>query len=135
MKVVLLGQHQWVCLVLRALLGQGHAIATVVTETDAFEAWRVKDNRRFARYCAYDFLVRVARSLGLQVHQPADFHDPGFQELLESLAAELFVCVSYYTILKSPFLSEYPGRVINAHLAPLLHYRGRAPLKLGDPAR
>lgn len=128
MRILLLGHGKWACTTLRALCERGHDVIGVVTETDEFETRRAKDNVRFEQFGAYELLARTASELGLPVHQPDRFHDPKMLATIDVLAPELVVCVSYHTILRSEFLSHYPERVINAHLAPLPEYRGRAPL-------
>lgn len=128
MRIVFLGHGKWACLVLQMLLCEGHDVPAVITETDRFEERRAVDNRRLARYGAYESLKEYAAAVGIVVQQPENFHAPEFLAWLDALAPELFVCVSYHTIFKQPFLTRHLGHVINVHLAPLPFYRGRAPL-------
>lgn len=129
MRILLLGHNKWACLTLRALVEAKHEIVGVITETDEYDKREAEVYRRFARYEAYESLKELTTELGLPLYQPHDIHDPEFIKLIEKrLQPDLLVCVSYHAILKKPLLERYPNRIINAHLAPLPHYRGRAPL-------
>jgi methionyl-tRNA formyltransferase len=129
MRVLLLGHNKWACLTVRALLESKHEIVGIITETDEFDKKEAAVYERFARHGAYESLKELALNLKLPLYQPQDIHAPEFIAVIENqLRPDLIVCVSYHTILKEPLLRRYPNRIINAHLAPLPHYRGRAPL-------
>lgn len=129
MRILLLGHNKWACLTLRALLEAGYEIAGVITETDEFDKREAEVYQRFAPYGAYESLKKLASQLGLQLFQPQDIHAPEFMRIIEEkLQPNLLICVSYHTILKKSLLQRYPNRIINAHLAPLPYYRGRAPI-------
>lgn len=128
MRILLMGHNKWACMTLRALLEADYEVVGVITETDEFDQREAQTYERFARYGAYESLKEVARELGLDVYQPEDINDPAFIEKIESLRPDLLVCVSYHAIIKTELLNKYKQRIINAHLAPLPYYRGRAPI-------
>jgi methionyl-tRNA formyltransferase len=128
MRLILFGHSKWACLTLRALVEAGHEIAGVVTETDAFDEREAEVYRRFARHGAYESLKEAARHAGIRTYQPEDIHEPGFMAGIDALQPQLLVSVSYHAIFKPPWFEKYPDRIINAHLAPLPYYRGRAPI-------
>lgn len=128
MRIFLLGHNKWACLTLRALLDAGHVVVGVITETTEFDAREADTYRRFSRHAAYESLKDTANALAVPVHQPQNINTPDSIRLIEATSPDLLVCVSYHTILRAPLLDRFPKRVINAHLAPLPRYRGRAPL-------
>jgi len=128
MRILLLGHNKWACMTLRALIDGGHTVVGVVTETDAFDRREADVYARFARFNAYESLKETAEAIGLDVHQPADINDRTFIAAIDALSPELIVCVSYHAILRPVLIDRYPDRILNAHLAPLPDYRGRAPL-------
>ena len=128
MRILLLGHNKWACLTLRALINAGYDILGVVTETDAFDRREAEVYDRFVRYGAYESLKEVALQVGLILYQPENINDPKFIATIDAMSPDLIVCVSYHAILKKELISRYPAKIINAHLAPLPHYRGRAPI-------
>lgn len=128
MRILLLGHNKWACLTLTALVKAGHEIVGVVTETDAFDREEAEVYERFARYGAYESLKEAALQVGLPLYQPKDINHTEFIATIDAMAPDLIICVSYHAILKRELISRYPARIINAHLAPLPHYRGRAPI-------
>ncbi|MBN2518201.1 MAG: methionyl-tRNA formyltransferase [Candidatus Altiarchaeota archaeon] len=123
MRILFMGHQKWGCLALEALLKKGHKIVGVVTERDSFDDASYK---ALAEYGCYDSLKEFAKKQGLQVYQPDDANDAKFIKVVDGLAPELIVIVSYHTIIKKQLIEKY--RIINAHGAPLPHYRGRAPI-------
>jgi len=123
-----MGHNKWACMALRALLEAGYKVVGVITETDEFDQREAQTYKKFARYGAYESLKETAHEAGLDVYQPEDINDPGFIRKIEALAPDLLVCVSYHAIIKKELLNKYKQRIINAHLAPLPYYRGRAPI-------
>ncbi|MBN1857938.1 methionyl-tRNA formyltransferase [Candidatus Bipolaricaulota bacterium] len=128
MRIILLGHNKWACLTLRALLENGHEVAAVVAETDAYDQREASVYERFSEFGAYESLKDAADHLGITVHQPQDVNDRAFIDTLQAARPDLLICVSYHAIFRRAFLEAFPERLINAHLAPLPHYRGRAPI-------
>lgn len=128
MRIILLGHNKWACLTLRALLEAGHDVAAVVAETDRYDQREAHVYERFSEYGAYESLKHAAIGLGIPIRQPEDVNDSAFVASLRAADPDLLVCVSYHAIFRSAFLETFGGQLINAHLAPLPHYRGRAPI-------
>ncbi|MFC1745567.1 methionyl-tRNA formyltransferase [Candidatus Riflebacteria bacterium] len=127
-KIIFFGHNQWAVLTLDALLKNNYDVPLVVTETDAFNKKEKKNYTNFARFGAYGDLKVFALERGLKVLQPQDANAPEFVQKLKNHSPDLIVCVSYHTIFQKPFLRAFKGKIINAHIAPLPFYRGRAPL-------
>lgn len=128
MRIILLGHNKWACLTLRALVEAKHDVVAVVAETDAFDREEAQVYARFARFGAYESLKDAADGMGIPVLQPQDVNKSSFVDRLSGMHPDLLVCVSYHAIFRAPLLAVFSGRLINAHLAPLPHYRGRAPI-------
>lgn len=128
MRILFCGHNKWACLTLKALLEAGHDVLGVVTETDAFDQREADVYERFAKFGAYESLEVAAERAALPVYQPEDINDADFIATIDALSPELIVCVSYHAILKKGLIERHPQRIVNAHLAPLPYYRGRAPL-------
>jgi methionyl-tRNA formyltransferase len=72
---------------------------------------------------------QAAEALGYDVRQPADIRDPGFLDLLKSIAPDFFVVVAFGRILPAAVL-EIPRRgAVNVHASLLPRLRGPAPIQ------
>ena len=123
-----MGHNKWATLTLRELVKSRHDVVAVVTETDEFDKKEEKNYKKFAGYGAYESLKDVANSLDLPLYQPEDANSQDFLDTIDSLNPDLIVMVSYHAIIKAPLLRKYENKIINAHVAYLPYYRGRAPI-------
>lgn len=123
-----MGHGKWACITLCALVAEGYNIVGVITETEKFDKKEAKTYSRFARFGAYDSLKEVAERLGLPVYRPRDVNSKKFVRVVEKLAPEYIVVVSYHQIIGESLLEKFKDRIINVHIGHLPHYRGRAPI-------
>jgi methionyl-tRNA formyltransferase len=70
-----------------------------------------------------------ARELGLPVHQPASFKDPGARTELEALELDALVVVAYGLILPREALAAPRLGCFNIHASLLPRWRGAAPIQ------
>lgn len=70
----------------------------------------------------------VANDLGLEIHEPPSINEPAAIQLLDELAADLFVVCDYGQILSNEALSKAKLGGINLHASLLPLYRGAAPI-------
>lgn len=128
MKILLMGHNKWACLVLRELIKNNYDIIGVVTETDDYDKREAEAYVRFTKFGVYESLKEAANTLKLPVYKPKDVNSPDFIKTIEKMSPNLIVIVSYHGIIKKPLLRKFKNRIINAHVAPLPYYRGRAPI-------
>ena len=77
-----------------------------------------------------------ARAAGVEsaVFELADYEtrearDEAMAEWLAARGVELVVCAGYMQLLRPVFLERFPGRVVNAHSAPLPAFPGPRPIE------
>jgi methionyl-tRNA formyltransferase len=72
---------------------------------------------------------QAAQSLGYDVRQPDDIRDPGFMDLLKSIAPDFLVVVAFGRILPASVLGIPRRGAVNVHASLLPRYRGPAPIQ------
>ena len=122
MALVFFGTPEFAVPSLRALVGEGFAVAAVVTQPD-----RAKGRSRSSVVPPPVKLAAVEE--GLTVHQPANPNAPEFLEQLRDVGAELGVVVAYGHLLKPQLLEIPPRGLINVHASLLPKLRGAAPIE------
>lgn len=120
MRIVFWGTPEFALPSLRALLGEGHDVAAVVTQPD-----RPAGRRREVRPPP---VKAAAIEEGISVAQPEKARGPEFLEWLESQEADLNVVVAYGQILKREVLDTPAMGSINVHASLLPELRGAAPI-------
>lgn len=71
----------------------------------------------------------LVRPLGIPIFTPEDINKEDVLEQLKALRAEVVVIVAFGQILRKPFLSMFPDRVVNVHASILPYWRGAAPIQ------
>lgn len=117
-RIAFLGTPRAAVPALRALAEEG--IAAVVSNPDR-PAGR-------GRHIEAPPVKAAALELGLPVHQPVSWKDPGTRELWESLGIELAIVVAYGHLLPDWMLDSCPKGVWNLHFSLLPRWRGAAPV-------
>ncbi len=74
-------------------------------------------------------LAERARSLGLQVLEPASVRDPAVLEHLRALEPDVFLVVSYGEFLRQEFLALPRVAALNVHPSLLPRHRGATPIQ------
>jgi methionyl-tRNA formyltransferase len=69
----------------------------------------------------------AARTLGLELAQPASVNDPEARELIARAKPEAVVVCAFGALIKEPLLSDY--ELLNVHPSLLPRWRGAAPLE------
>ncbi len=121
MRLIFWGSPEFALPSLRALLGEGHDVAAVVTQPDR-PAGRGRELRPTV-------VKHVAEEEGLPVLQPERPRGDAFLEQLASFEPELFVVVAYGQILPREVLELPPRGSINLHASLLPELRGAAPIQ------
>lgn len=67
--------------------------------------------------------------LGIPVLTPENINTPEAMQWIGERKAEVAVVVAFGQILKKPFLSLFPGKVVNVHASVLPRWRGAAPIQ------
>ncbi len=118
-RIVFMGTPEFAVHSLHALIKTGVEVAAVVTAPDK-PAGRGRQLRSSA-------VKQRAHDLGLHVLQPEKLKDPGFQQALRDLRADLFVVVAFRMLPESVW-GMPPLGTINLHASLLPRYRGAAPI-------
>jgi methionyl-tRNA formyltransferase len=119
MKVLFYGTPEFALPTLDALV-QRHEVVTVVTQPD-------RPAHRGQRLTPPPVKLR-ALGAGLRVIQPPRLRDPGWDEQLRALGADIAVVVAFGQILPRPVLDAPARGSINVHASLLPRYRGAAPI-------
>ncbi len=120
-RILFMGSPDFAVPALRALIGQGHRIAGVVTQPD-----RPKGRgRRLTPTPVKD----LAMETGLEIFDPVAASEARFLERIRDLSLDLVVVVAYGQILKRDFLEIPAWGVLNIHASLLPKYRGAAPIQ------
>jgi methionyl-tRNA formyltransferase len=72
---------------------------------------------------------QAAEALGYEVRQPDNIRDPGFMDLLKSIAPDFLVVVAFGRILPAAVLGISSRGAVNVHASLLPRYRGPAPIQ------
>jgi methionyl-tRNA formyltransferase len=121
MKIVFFGTPAFSCGPLRALLCSPHTVAGVVTGPD-------KPQGRHLRLLPPP-VKEAALQHGLPVFQCADVNSGASVEQIRRLCPDLFVVVSYGSILGRELLAVPRQGAINLHTSLLPELRGAAPIQ------
>lgn len=120
LRIVFMGTPEFAVPSLQILLDHGYEIAGVVTATD-------KPGGRGRSAMTLSPVKRFAVERGLEVLQPEKLRDPGFQNALRALDANLFVVVAFRMLPQSVWQMPAYG-TFNLHGSLLPQYRGAAPI-------
>ncbi|MFO7767844.1 MAG: methionyl-tRNA formyltransferase [bacterium] len=120
MRLVFLGNGAFGVPSLRALAASSHTVAAVVTRPDR-PAGRGREPTPSPP-------ARAAEELGLPVVGIDNLKDPGTEDELRGLEADLWV-VAAFPIIPRELLSIPPKGIINLHASLLPAYRGAAPIQ------
>src|SRR5712664_170969 len=122
MRVAFFGTPEFAVPSLRALVGEGFDVVTVVTQPDA------PQGRSRSKLIPPPVKV-AAEAEDLVVVQPEKPTDPAFLKQLRDLQPEIGVVVSYGHILRPELLALPPRGMINVHPSLLPGLRGAAPVE------
>ncbi len=121
MNIVFFGTSN-VALPILEKLYQHHHILAVVTQPDA-RVGRSQEVRESP-------VAVLAKEMDALVSKPEEVkNNPQFIEQLQSLAADIFVVVSYGKILPAEIINLPPLKTLNAHFSLLPKYRGASPIQ------
>jgi methionyl-tRNA formyltransferase len=118
-RTVYLGTSDFAAVVLERLAASPHRPALVVTRPD-----RPKGR---GRHVSPPPVAVRARSLGLDVIQPEQLHEPSVLDRIDSVSPEVACVCAYGVLIKEPLLSAY--EMINVHPSLLPRWRGAAPVE------
>jgi len=119
-RVVFMGSPEFAVPSLRALSSAGAVIAAAVSQPD-------RPAGRGGRVQAPPVKL-AALELGIDVLQPETLRDPGVQEQLLAMDAEVFVVAAYGKILPQPVLDIPRRGCLNVHASLLPRWRGASPI-------
>ena len=122
MRVAFFGTPEFAVPSLRALVGEGFDVVTVVTQPDA------PQGRSRSKLIPPPVKV-AAEAEDLVVLQPEKPTDPAFLKQLRELQPEIGVVVAYGHILRPELLALPPRGMINVHPSLLPGLRGAAPVE------
>lgn len=119
-RIVFMGTPDFACPTLRALIEQGEAVVTVVTQPD-----RPKGR---GQHLVPPPVKELAARHSIPVMQPLKVRDPQVIEIIRELRPDVIVVVAFGQILPKTLLDIPPYGCINVHASLLPRYRGAAPL-------
>lgn len=122
MRIVFFGTPEFAVPSLRALVGEGFDITTVITQPDR------PQGRSRSRTVPSPVHV-AAREADIPVHQPETPNTAETVALLERHAPDIGVVVAYGHILKQALLDVPPKGMLNVHASLLPALRGAAPIE------
>ncbi|MGH7503758.1 MAG: methionyl-tRNA formyltransferase [Longimicrobiales bacterium] len=121
MRIVFWGTPEFALPSLRALIGEDHEVAGIVTQPDRLAGRR--------RKVSPSPVKAIALEEGIPLAQPVRARGAGFETWLRECAPELSVVVAYGQILR-PEILDLPERgSINLHASLLPDLRGAAPIQ------
>jgi len=121
MKILFMGTPDFSVYTLKALIGAGHNITSVITQPD-----RPKGRgHKMTHPPVYVF----AQEHGLKIHQPDTLKDNAIADILSLENPELIVVVAYGKILPEYVLNYPKFGCVNVHASLLPKYRGAAPIQ------
>ena len=121
MKVAFFGTSEYATEVLEALVQSPHQVVLVVTQQDT--------RRDRGHKLHFTPVKEKALELELPIYQPEDVNQEEAARELEQAGADIFVVVSFGSILKKRILEIPPCKSINVHPSLLPLYRGAAPIQ------
>src|SRR6476619_2298763 len=117
MRTVYLGPSEFAAAVLQRLADSEHRPVLVVTRPDA--------RRGRGQRLSPPPVAESARSLGIEVIQPADLHAAEVLNTITEAAPDVLVVCAYGVLVKEPLLSY---EILNVHPSLLPRWRGAAPI-------
>ena len=120
MKIVFLGTPEWAVPTFERILADGHQVVGVFTQPDRPAGRGIKLHPPAVKIAALRH--------NLPVYQPTKVRTPEFQQLFESLEADIAVIVAYGRIIPEWILKLPKQGFINVHFSLLPAYRGAAPI-------
>ncbi len=120
MRIVMMGTGPFAVPTFRSLIESPHEISLLVT--------RPPRMGRGKKTPPPNPMQMVAQELGIPVEMPDSINTPEASEMLQRLAADLFVVCDYGQILSSASLGIARLGGINLHASLLPRYRGAAPI-------
>jgi methionyl-tRNA formyltransferase len=121
MRIFFWGTPEFAAPSLRALLGEGHEVAGVVTQPD-------KPQGRLRKIIPPP-VKQIALEESVPVFQPGSPKDPDFQEMLRAIAPDISIVVAYGHILPRTVIDLAPLGTLNVHASLLPALRGAAPIQ------
>jgi methionyl-tRNA formyltransferase len=121
MTLIFAGTPPFAALALDALVGAGFRIGLVLTQPDRPAGRGLRLQPSAVKVCA--------GTHGLPVAQPANLRDPGIQETLRAIGADVMVVAAYGLILPAAVLNIPPRGCLNIHASLLPRWRGAAPIQ------
>ncbi len=121
MNIIFFGTSEFAVDSLVFLNASKHKIICVITQPDS---------RRDRGHKLHFTPVKVkALELGLNIFQTENINDEKSELFLKSLNADIFVVISFGSLLKKNILSISKYKAINVHPSILPYYRGAAPIQ------
>lgn len=121
MRIAFFGTSEFAVESLKGLADSGHEVVQVITRPDG---------RKDRGHQVHPSPVKEkALELGLPIFQPTRVNDEESTRVLKQLQADLFVVVSYGSILGEELLKTPPYGALNVHPSLLPAYRGAAPIQ------
>jgi len=119
--LIYMGTPEFALSPLKALIGQGYKISSVITQPD-------RPKGRGKKPASPPVKV-LAMEKGLEVLQPESVSERDFCDVVRQKAPDMIVVVAFGQILKKPLLEIPRWGVINIHASLLPKYRGAAPIQ------
>lgn len=120
MKILFFGSGAFAVRPLEAILKAGHKVSLVITQPD-----RRKGRHLFLRPTP---VKEFAISNDLELFQPQDINNPESFDMLTKQQADVYVVVSYGSILNADILNSAKSLCLNIHASLLPKYRGASPI-------
>lgn len=121
LRIVFAGTPEFAASALAALVDAGHEIVLVLTRVDR-PGGRGQSLRESP-------VKRLARERGLPIEQPRTMRDPGLQQRLRDVGADVMVVAAYGAILPPEVLAIPKHGCVNIHASLLPRWRGAAPIQ------
>ena len=122
MRLLFFGTPEFATPPLRALLGEGHDVAAVVTQPD-------RPQGRSRSTLVASPVKRVAEAEGIPVLQPERPRGEEFMAALRAFDTDLSVVVAYGHILRQDVIDVSRLGTLNIHASLLPRWRGAAPIQ------
>lgn len=121
MKLVFFGTSEFAVQILKILHKSSHEVLMVVTQPDGIKDRGHKLHRSPVKI--------IADQLGINHMEPLEVNDQETQEILRGINADIFIVVSYGSLLKNSLMKIAKRGAINVHPSLLPKYRGAAPIQ------
>jgi len=121
LRIIFAGTPEFAAIHLQALIDSKHTLIAVYTQPDR-PAGRGKKLQASP-------VKHLAESNRIEVFQPVSLRDPGEQQILAGLDADVLVVVAYGLILPQAVLDAPRLGCLNVHASLLPRWRGAAPIQ------